>query len=38
MEGKNIGRLCKTYGRQIGSPMLKPQDVLRQNLGRRASR
>jgi site-specific recombinase XerD len=27
MEGKNIGRLCKTYGRQIGSPMLKPQDL-----------
>ncbi len=27
MEGKNIWRLCKTYGRLIGSPMLKPQDL-----------
>ena len=27
MEGKNIWRLCKTYGRQIGYPMLKPHDL-----------
>jgi len=26
MEGKNIWRLCKTYGRSIGYPMLKPHD------------
>jgi len=27
MKGKNIWRLCKTYGRQIGYPMLKPHDL-----------
>jgi integrase/recombinase XerC len=27
MEGKNIWRLCKTYGRLIGYPMLKPHDL-----------
>jgi len=27
MEGKNIWRLCKTYGRLIGCPMLKPHDL-----------
>jgi integrase/recombinase XerC len=27
MEGKNIWRLCKTYGRIIGYPMLKPHDL-----------
>jgi site-specific recombinase XerD len=27
MEGKNIWRLCKTYGRRIGYPMLKPHDL-----------
>ena len=26
MTGKNIWRLCKTYGRLIGYPMLKPHD------------
>jgi hypothetical protein len=25
--GKNIWRLCKTYGRIIGYPMLKPHDL-----------
>ena len=27
MEGKNVRRLCKTYGRLIGYPMLKPHDL-----------
>ena len=27
MEGKNIWRLCKTYGRQIGYPVLKQHDL-----------
>jgi integrase/recombinase XerC len=27
MEGKSIWRLCKTYGRLIGYPMLKPHDL-----------
>jgi site-specific recombinase XerD len=27
MEGKNIWRLCKTYGRLIGYPVLKPHDL-----------
>jgi integrase/recombinase XerC len=27
MEAKNIWRLCKTYGRIIGYPMLKPHDL-----------
>lgn len=27
MIGKNIWRLCKTYGRLIGYPMLKPHDL-----------
>ncbi|HSF66128.1 MAG TPA: tyrosine-type recombinase/integrase [Nitrospiraceae bacterium] len=27
MKGKNIWRLCKTYGRLIGYPMLKPHDL-----------
>jgi integrase len=27
MEGKNVWRLCKTYGRPIGYPMLKPHDL-----------
>src|SRR5215813_238040 len=27
MEGKNIWRLCKTYGRLIDYPMLKPHDL-----------
>ena len=27
MKGKNIWRLCKTYGRQIGCPMVKPHDL-----------
>ena len=27
MESKNIWRLCKTYGRIIGYPMLKPHDL-----------
>ena len=27
MTGKNIWRLCKTYGRLIGYPMLKPHDL-----------
>ena len=27
MEGKNIWRLCKTDGRLIGYPMLKPHDL-----------
>ncbi len=27
MEGKNIWRLCKIYGRHIGYPMLKPHDL-----------
>jgi len=27
MDGKNIWRLCKTYGRLIGYPMLKPHDL-----------
>ena len=27
MHGKNIWRLCKTYGRLIGYPMLKPHDL-----------
>jgi len=27
MEGKNICRLCKTYGQIIGYPMLKPHDL-----------
>ena len=26
MKGKNVWRLCKTYGRLIGYPMLKPHD------------
>jgi len=25
--GKNIWRLCKTYGRHIGAPELKPHDL-----------
>jgi integrase/recombinase XerC len=27
MSGKNIWRLCKTYGRLIGCPQLKPHDL-----------
>lgn len=27
MSGKNIWRLCKTYGRRIGYPQLKPHDL-----------
>jgi len=27
MTGKNIWRLCKVYGRMIGTPMLKPHDL-----------
>jgi integrase/recombinase XerC len=27
MAGKNIWRLCKTYGRLIGCPELKPHDL-----------
>jgi integrase len=27
MEGKNVWRLCKTCGRLIGYPMLKPHDL-----------
>jgi integrase/recombinase XerC len=27
MTGKNIWRLCKTYGRLIGYPQLKPHDL-----------
>jgi site-specific recombinase XerD len=27
MEGKNVWRLCKTYGRLIGYPTLKPHDL-----------
>ena len=27
MEGKNVWRLCKTYGRLIGYPILKPHDL-----------
>jgi integrase/recombinase XerC len=27
MTGKNIWRLCKTYGRLIGFPQLKPHDL-----------
>ena len=27
MSGKNIWRLCKTYGRLIGYPHLKPHDL-----------
>jgi site-specific recombinase XerD len=27
MEGKNVWRLCKTYGRLISYPMLKPHDL-----------
>jgi integrase/recombinase XerC len=27
MKGKNLWRLCKTYGRLIGYPMLKPHDL-----------
>lgn len=27
MTGKNLWRLCKTYGRLIGCPMLKPHDL-----------
>jgi len=27
MEGKNIWRLCKTYGRLIGYPMLEAHDL-----------
>lgn len=27
MEGKNLWRLCKVYGRLIGYPMLKPHDL-----------
>jgi site-specific recombinase XerD len=27
MEGKNIWRLCKTYGRMIGYPTMKPHDL-----------
>jgi site-specific recombinase XerD len=27
MSGKNIWRLCKTYGRIIGYPILKPHDL-----------
>ncbi len=27
MTGKNIWRLCKVYGRRIGSPRLKPHDL-----------
>ena len=27
MTGKNLWRLCKVYGRQIGYPMLKPHDL-----------
>ena len=29
MESKNVWRLCKTYGRLIGYPMLKPHDLRR---------
>jgi hypothetical protein len=28
MTGKNIWRLCKVYGRLIGSPELSPFDIL----------
>jgi integrase len=27
IHGKNIWRLCKTYGRLIGVPELKPHDL-----------
>jgi len=27
MTGKNLWRLCKTYGRLIGYPQLKPHDL-----------
>jgi len=27
MTGKNLWRLCKTYGRLIGHPQLKPHDL-----------
>lgn len=27
MESKNVWRLCKTYGRLIGYPRLKPHDL-----------
>ena len=27
MTGKNVWRLCKTYGRVVGYPMLKPHDL-----------
>ncbi|PYN44072.1 MAG: hypothetical protein DME00_25635 [Candidatus Rokuibacteriota bacterium] len=27
LHGKNIWRLCKTYGRHIGAPELKPHDL-----------
>jgi site-specific recombinase XerD len=27
IQGKNIWRLCKTYGRLIGAPQLKPHDL-----------
>ncbi len=27
MTGKNIWRLCKTYGKSIGYPELKPHDL-----------
>ena len=27
MTGKNLWRLCKTYGRLIGCPQLKPHDL-----------
>jgi integrase len=27
MTGKNLWRLCKVYGRQIGYPMLRPHDL-----------
>ncbi len=27
MTGKNLWRLCKTYGKAIGYPMLKPHDL-----------
>ncbi len=27
MTGKDLWRLCKVYGRQIGCPMLKPHDL-----------
>jgi len=25
--GKNVWRLCKTYGRHLGAPELKPHDL-----------